>query len=44
MLARDVDPHDIIDQLCQTIDNQTKAFERYVNNDTRPFIINNIQK
>jgi hypothetical protein len=38
MLVRDVDPYDIIDQLCQSLDDQSKAFEQYVIRDTRPII------
>jgi hypothetical protein len=37
MLVRDVDPYEIIDQLCQISDDQTKAFEQYIYRDTRPF-------
>jgi len=29
MLVRDVDPYEIIDQLCQTIDDIQKAFNQY---------------
>lgn len=36
MLVRDVDPYDIIDQLCQSLDDQSKAFEQYILRDTRP--------
>ncbi len=36
MLVRDVDPYDIIDQLCQMTDDNQKAFEQYVHRDTRP--------
>jgi hypothetical protein len=35
MLVRDVDPYDIIDQLCQMSDDHTKAFEQYIHRDTR---------
>lgn len=38
MLVRNVDPYDIIDQLCQMSDDQMKAFEQYVNRDTKSFI------
>ena len=30
MLIRDVDPYEIIDQLCQVSDDQSKAFESYI--------------
>jgi len=33
MLVRDMDPYEIIDQLCQTNDDQRKAFEQYVMRD-----------
>lgn len=36
MLVRDVDPYDIIDQLCQSLDDQSRAFEQYIIRDTRP--------
>ena len=36
MLVRDVDPYEIIDHLCQTSDDQIKAFEQYIHRDTRP--------
>lgn len=39
MLVRDVDPYDIIDQLCQMNDDNQKAFEQYVYRDTRPMRI-----
>ena len=39
MLVRDVDPYEIIDQLCQMSDDQTKAFEQYINRDTRPILM-----
>lgn len=40
ILVRDMDPYDIIDDLCQSIDDQSRAFEQYVIRDTRPTIIN----
>jgi hypothetical protein len=36
MLVRDIDPYEIIDQLCQMSDDQVKAFEQYAHRDTRP--------
>lgn len=36
MLVRDVDPYEIIEQLCQMSNDQTKAFEQYIHRDTRP--------
>lgn len=29
-LVREVEPYEIIDQLCQMLDDQSKAFEQYV--------------
>lgn len=40
MLVRGADSYEIIDQLCQSIDDQTRAFEQYMHRDTRPFITN----
>lgn len=39
MLVRDIDPYDIIDQLCQSLDDQSKAFEQYILRDTRSMTI-----
>ena len=39
MLVRDVDPYEIIDNLCQMSDDQTKAFKQYIYRDTRPMVI-----
>jgi len=36
MLVRDVDPYEIIDHLCQMSDDQTKAFELYINRNIPP--------
>jgi hypothetical protein len=36
MLVRDVDPYEIIDHLCQMSDDQTKAFELYINRNIHP--------
>ena len=36
MLVRDVDPYDVIDQLCQMSDDQARAFEQYTLRDGRP--------
>lgn len=35
MLVKDVDHYEIIDYLCQTLDNQTEDFEQYINRSTR---------
>lgn len=37
MLVRGANTYDIIDDLCQCIDDQSKAFEQYIIRDTRPF-------
>lgn len=34
MLVRDVDPYEIIDQLCQMSDDQTNAFMQYIKRDS----------
>jgi len=39
MLVRDVDPYDIIDQLCQMTDDNQKAFEQYIHRDTKPMVM-----
>lgn len=45
MLVRDMDPYDIIDQLCLAIDDQNNAFEQYmINSDFRPIVSNITQK
>lgn len=36
MLVRDVDPYEVIDALCQNIDDQNNAFTEYVRRDVRP--------
>lgn len=36
MLVRDMDPYEVIDQLCQMSDDQAKAFEQYLYRDPRP--------
>jgi len=40
MLVRGADSYEIIDQLCQSTDDQTRALEQYIHRDTRPFITN----
>lgn len=39
MLVRDAEPYDIIDQLCEILDDTQKAFEQFAFRDTRPMII-----
>jgi len=36
MLVRDVDPYDVIDQLCEITDDTQRAFEQFAFRDTRP--------
>lgn len=39
MLVRNVDPYDVIFQLCQIVEDSQKAFQQYIYRDTRPLII-----
>lgn len=36
MLVRDVDPYDVIEQLCEITDDTQRAFEQFAFRDTRP--------
>lgn len=39
MLVRDVSPYEIIEQLCQSSEDQSRAFIQYMHRDTRPMVM-----
>jgi hypothetical protein len=39
MLVRSEDPYEVIEQLCQRLDDQSRAFEQFVHRDKRPMVM-----